>query len=156
MGIVTAVPDRWPSRTQKWSSIRSDDAFTMEYMYDKSKPKAQIAQSFRRIERPSRLIAPSQVAIDRSHEAIRSSNARLVSPTHEPERDVCIGTVQAFLSGGDGAAMGAILEELFPAYLEAAATGDDETADTLRKALLILGRHLARALGPKLAGAAIN
>ncbi|MCJ2109748.1 hypothetical protein MKK64_00725 [Methylobacterium sp. E-025] len=126
------------------------------YRCEKAALKTRIRQSRRRIGHSNDLMALSRLAIDRSREAIRSSSTRFAPAWQEPKQAVSVGAVQTLLADMNGEALDAVVEDFSAAYREAVATGNDEAADIVRKALVILGRHLANSLGPKAAGVSIN
>lgn len=117
---------------------------------------AQIRQSRWRIGSSNHLIEQTRSAIDRSRAAIRFSRTRFSGPPQATEPAVSASAVRTRLADLSAEALDTLVGDLSAAYLEAEATGNDETAEIVRQALVVLGRHLARELGPKAAGVPIN
>ena len=117
---------------------------------------AQIRQSRWRIGSSNDLIEQTRSAIDRSRAAIRSSRTRFSAPPQATEPTVSATAGRTLLADLSADALDAIVDDFSAAYLEAEATGNDETAEIVRQALVVLGRHLALELGPKAAGVTIS
>ncbi|TXM68942.1 hypothetical protein FV226_19210 [Methylobacterium sp. WL12] len=117
---------------------------------------AQIRQSRRRIGDANDLMERSRSAIERSRAAIRSSHTQIAAPTRATASATPTSAARTLLADLSADALDAIVDDFSAAYLEAEATGNDETAEIVRQALVVLGRHLAHELGPKAAGVQIN
>ena len=128
----------------------------MAYWCEKAILAAQIRQSRRRIGDANDLMERSRSAIERSRAAIRSSHTQIAAPTQATASAAPASAARTLLADLSADALDAIVDDFSAAYLEAEATGNDETAEIVRQALVVLGRHLALELGPKAAGVQIN
>jgi|GEM_PF-1523718 len=115
------------------------------------------------IERARAILTASQTQVDIATGAKFDGGTAAVRPTQPcatvpatsmPQPGVVLQALAALGLGEND--LGDLTDDLIAAYREADQRDDAEMRATLRRALMCLGRHLARDVGPKVAGVVMN
>ncbi|TXN80290.1 hypothetical protein [Methylobacterium sp. WL8] len=124
--------------------------------YSASVIRCGIDQSHTRIEKSRRILDASYHAIGTARQAINTSRARLQAlPERSIDADNKIANHNAIVVMNIDT-IAERSDDLIAAYVAARETGDEAGVEVFGKALEIIGRHLAKELGPKAAGVVMN
>ncbi|TXN40663.1 hypothetical protein FV227_13990 [Methylobacterium sp. WL119] len=115
-----------------------------------------LERSYARIDQARSSVDASRSTMSTSRERINSSRAILDKISARYFDDIVSVSEFYTLSAMDDECISEIVDDFIAAYLESRDTGDETGADVIQNALKIIGRYLAKELGPKDAGVVMN
>ena len=124
--------------------------------YSGSAIRSGIDQSRARIEKSRRILEVSYHVIGTARQAINTSRERLRTlPTRSIDAEDQVASPNALVAM-DSDTLSEMSNDLIAAYLAAQETGDEAGVEVIGKALEVIGRYIAKKLGPKAAGVVMN